>query len=862
MSTREFEPVVLKFGGTSVATRERWERIAGIVRERRESGEHPLLVCSAVAEVSDALEEALRQTRSDEWRGALDSIVERHRGLADELGVAVPPKVGETFEELERLLRGASLVEEVSPRLRARVMSAGELVATRLGAAFLESRGLTTGWLDARDVLESDAEPTVDARRRYLSATCGFERDNDLRERLIEDDVGAHLTQGFIARDSDGSTVLLGRGGSDTSAACLAGKIGAGRVEIWTDVHGLFTANPAQVPSARLLKELDYEEAQELATMGAEVLHPRCIDPVREHSIPLHVRCIGAPEQSGTRISSDPPDAGPQVKAISAKRDVSLVSMETLGMWQEVGFLADAFECFAENGLSIDLVATSETNVTVSLDPTANALESDRVERLLTALDDHCDASEIGPCGAVSLVGRQIRSILDELGPALEVFDEQRVHLVSQAASDLNFTFVVDEDQTERLVRELHSLLFGDRREDRLLGPTWRELTGETPQGPQLEHRWWAERREELLAIAADEGPTFVYERRRLKRAARELGDLRGVDRRFYAMKANPNPEILRIFEGAGLGFECVSPGEVRRLLELFPDLERDRILFTPNFAPREEYAFGFDRDVWVTVDNVEPLRRWPDLFRGETIFLRVDPGRGRGHHEFVRTAGVQSKFGIAPPQLEEAARVAGELGLEVAGLHAHLGSGIKDPSAWAEAGMFLAECAQAFGGVRVLDVGGGLGVPEGADRAELDLEAVSERLEAFSEAHPEFEVWLEPGRFLVADAGVLVARVTQTKQKGAVEYVGLETGMNSLIRPALYGAYHEIANLSRLGESRTTRAEVVGPICESGDVLGHGRRLPETEEGDVVLIDRTGAYGRAMSSRYNLREPAGETLL
>lgn len=195
-------------------------------------------------------------------------------------------------------------------------------------------------------------------------------------------------------------------------------------------------------------------------------------------------------------------------------------------------------------------------------------------------------------------------------------------------------------------------------------------------------------------------------------------------------------------------------------------------------------------------------------------------------------------------------------------GLHAHLGSGIKEPAAWAETGMFLAQCAEQFDDVRILDLGGGLGVPEGTDRAALDLAAVSEHLATLADAHPEFEIWLEPGRFLVADAGVLVAQVTQTKQKGAVDYVGLETGMNSLIRPALYGAYHEIANLTRLGDVPSLLAEVVGPICESGDVLGHSRRLPETEEGDVLLIDRTGAYGRAMSSEYNLREPADEHVI
>jgi diaminopimelate decarboxylase/aspartate kinase len=200
--------------------------------------------------------------------------------------------------------------------------------------------------------------------------------------------------------------------------------------------------------------------------------------------------------------------------------------------------------------------------------------------------------------------------------------------------------------------------------------------------------------------------------------------------------------------------------------------------------------------------------------------------------------------------------------GARVAGLHAHAGSGVRAPEAWSEVALFLEGAAEGFPAVRVLDLGGGLGVPERPGQSPLDLDALGELLGRFKAANPRFELWLEPGRFLVAQAGALLARVTQVKRKGEVIYVGLETGMNSLIRPSLYGAYHPIVNLSRAGEPSTWIAHVVGPICETGDILGRSRRLPPTVEGDVVLIANAGAYGRVMSSRYNLREPAGEALL
>jgi diaminopimelate decarboxylase/aspartate kinase len=180
----------------------------------------------------------------------------------------------------------------------------------------------------------------------------------------------------------------------------------------------------------------------------------------------------------------------------------------------------------------------------------------------------------------------------------------------------------------------------------------------------------------------------------------------------------------------------------------------------------------------------------------------------------------------------------------------------------WEQTATLLAGLAARFRDVRVVDVGGGLGVPERADQPGVDLSKLDAVLAAVKAANSGIEIWVEPGRYYVAAAGVLLARVTQLKAKSGVRYVGLATGMNSLIRPALYGAYHEIVNLTRLDEASTELVNVVGPICESADILGHDRLLPATVEGDVLLIANAGAYGYAMSSRYNLRDPAVEICL
>jgi diaminopimelate decarboxylase/aspartate kinase len=327
-------------------------------------------------------------------------------------------------------------------------------------------------------------------------------------------------------------------------------------------------------------------------------------------------------------------------------------------------------------------------------------------------------------------------------------------------------------------------------------------------------------------------------------------------------MKANPHPQLLRTLRSEGIEFECVSRGEVERAVQLFPDLEPQRILYTPNFASRAEYAWALTAGVRVTVDNTYVLAAWPQLFHNHDIFVRVDTGVGRGHHTHVRTAGTRSKFGVPITELREFARRAHDAEVRIVGLQAHVGSGVFDVTSWEHTARLLAQAAHGFADLRVIDVGGGLGVPEHPDQPGVDLAKLDTLLLAVRAEHPQLEVWLEPGRYLVAAAGVLLARVTQLKAKGGVRFVGVATGMNSLIRPALYGSYHEIANLTRADEPATELVNIVGPICESADVLGHDRLLPVTHEGDVLVIANAGAYGHAMSSHYNLRTPAAELFI
>ncbi|MEL6367445.1 MAG: bifunctional aspartate kinase/diaminopimelate decarboxylase [Pseudomonadota bacterium] len=850
--------VVLKFGGSSVATLPNWQLIAKRLRDRIDTGHRVMVVHSAIRGISDMLQLALDSAVADEDGPDIADIRSIHVPLATAFEIDIDTVIGGQLAELRQLLAGVRLIREATPRIAARVMASGELMATAMSAAWLVKQGLPLHWHDARDLLTS--VPIGNQRQDYLSAVCASDPDPELQATLTPE--GIHLTQGFIARHPDGDTVVLGRGGSDTSAAYFGAKLGASRVEIWTDVPGMFSADPRIVPSARLLTELDYQEAQEIASAGGLVLHPRCIEPMAQHSIPLYVRCTSRPELPGTLVANATRDDRPCVKAISMRQGVTLLSLESIGMWHEVGFLAKVFGCFAEHGVSVGLVSTSESNVTVSLDDGPEEVDSESVERLIEALESLCRVTRLNDCVAVSLVGRKIRATLASLGSAFSVFEEHRLHLISQAANDLNLTVVVDEGQGYRLVQKLHPEVMRDATRDPSLGPTWESLQKTVAEPESSTQPWWRKKRDALLRHLSTRDCAYVYDTASVESAVSALRALRNVDRVFYAMKANSHGSILDAVFAAGLGFECVSPGELQSIVTRFRGISPDRLLYTPNFAPRADYEYGFELGAHVTLDNLYVLEHWSDILTDREVFLRVDPGQGRGHHEHVKTAGNQAKFGIPVFELERAASLATAAGCRVVGIHAHSGSGITTPESWSEVAEVLAAAARLFPDVRTLDLGGGLGIPEKPGDRSLDLSRLDASLGAVRAEHPGLSLWLEPGRFVVAEAGVLLARVTQLKGKGGTRYVGIATGMNSLIRPALYGAYHEIVNLTRLDEPATELVNIVGPICETGDKLGIERLLPPSEEGDVILIANTGAYGRVMASHYNMRVPAEESAL
>lgn len=358
--------------------------------------------------------------------------------------------------------------------------------------------------------------------------------------------------------------------------------------------------------------------------------------------------------------------------------------------------------------------------------------------------------------------------------------------------------------------------------------------------------------------------PAYVYSARVLRNHCRALvRAFPGVSLR-YAMKANANPSLLRMIRGQRLGVDTVSAWEVALAREC--GFRPRDIVYSGSNPTDEELEAVHKAGVLANLDALSALRRYGKLHRGAPVSLRLNLDIGGGHHPHVVTAGPDSKFGLAPEELPEARALIARYGLKLVGLHQHIGSGVFDLSLWMEAFEALLELAGAIPGVQIVDAGGGFGVPYRPDESPIDLpvwgRAITSRMARFNAARKKkARLVLEPGRYVVCEAGVLVARVTTVKRTRDRVFVGVDSGMHHLVRPAMYQAWHPVVTYPRR-DGPQERVFVVGPICESGDVLAEERTMAVPREGDLVVVGNAGAYGFAMASHYNLRARPAEVLV
>lgn len=449
--------IVMKFGGTSVEDAKAIDRVASIVKSRL--AERPFVVVSAMAKVTDqllAMAAAAGRGERDQALEICRALRERHYLTVGELldtglHTELHRELGSEFDSLDELLRGISAVGELTPRTSDYVVSFGERLSSMIATAAFLARDIPATLVDPRQVIVTDAQhsravPQVE------------EIDNRLHDRIqpLIEQQRLPIMGGFVGATREGVTTTIGRGGSDFSAALVGAGLNAERIEIWTDVDGMKTTDPRICADARRIKVISFEEAAELAYFGAKVLHPATVLPAVEKNIPVLVLNSRNPSNEGTRILARTPRSRSLFKAIAAKSRITVIDIVAARMLMAHGFLAQVFEVFARHHCAVDVVSTSEVSISLTVD------SNEAIPQIAADLEKLAFVKYSGRKAIVCLVGENLR---DTPGVAAQIFDAIRdinVRMISQGASEINLTFVIDEADVPEAVRRLHARFFSD----------------------------------------------------------------------------------------------------------------------------------------------------------------------------------------------------------------------------------------------------------------------------------------------------------------------------------------------------------------------------------------------------------------
>jgi len=365
--------------------------------------------------------------------------------------------------------------------------------------------------------------------------------------------------------------------------------------------------------------------------------------------------------------------------------------------------------------------------------------------------------------------------------------------------------------------------------------------------------------------------PLYVYDEKTLRTRCREMKNLMQYPhfRVNYSAKANTNVELLKIICAEGLDVDAMSPGEM--YMELKAGFTPDQIMFVGNNVSAQEMKFATERGILVSVDSLSQLETLCAVNPGGEVCLRINPEIGAGHHEKVVTGGKKAKFGIAISDLVQAKAIASAADVTIVGLNQHIGSCFLETEAYVEAAARMLDIAATFPGLRMVDIGGGFGIPyHHQEEQRLDLTHLGEMLDAlvdrWTKEHWALTVRIEPGRYIPCESGAILGTVHSVKNNFGNTFIGTDVGFNVLARPVMYDSFHEIDIVPRTPREEEVYYEgpvyIVGNICESGDILAHDRAFPQAEVGDLVLVHDAGAYGFTMASNYNSRPLPAEVLL
>ncbi len=449
----------MKFGGTSVEDSQAIQRTADIVRGRRERGLETVVVVSAMAKVTDLLLSAASAAGRGDKAGALaigSRLRHRHIDTATaileaERFVRLQQALHQEFDALDDLLRGIAAVGELTPRTNDLVVSFGERLSSRMIAEAFDQHGLRGAHVDARSCIVTDAT--------YGRAV---PQESAIEERLavivlpLVEAGKTPVIGGFIGATVDGITTTLGRGGSDYTAALVGGGMHAGAIEIWTDVDGIMTTDPRICPDALRVKTISFEEAAELAYFGAKVLHPATILPAVQKSIPVWVLNSRNSENEGTKITAMSAKCSSPFKSIAAKKKLTIIDVVASRMLMTHGYLKAVFDVFDKYKCAIDMVSTSEVSISLTVD------SNQQLPEICAELAKMADVKMEGHKALVCLVGEDIRGHNGIAGQVFSAISHVNVRMISQGASEINMSFMIDEEDVEEAVRSLHAHFFAD----------------------------------------------------------------------------------------------------------------------------------------------------------------------------------------------------------------------------------------------------------------------------------------------------------------------------------------------------------------------------------------------------------------
>jgi aspartate kinase len=452
--------VVMKFGGTSVEDAAAIRRTAAIVKGRIASGKSPVVVVSAMAKVTDQLLRAAAAASQGDRTGALaisSRLRCRHRDTAAELikkpdaRATLIDVIDHKFDALDEILRGLAAILELTPRISDLIVSYGERTSSRIVAAAFREEGIDAAHVDAREVIVTDSE-----FQRAVPLDEVIEKRAHEKLIPLAQQHKVPVMGGFIASNESGITTTLGRGGSDYTGALVGGALNAEAIEIWTDVDGIMTTDPRICPDALRVKVISFEEAAELAYFGAKVLHPATILPAVKKNIPVLVLNSRNAAGEGTRIISLAPHCRSPFKSIAVKKKLSIIDVVASRMLMTHGYLSQIFQIFDKHKCVVDMVSTSEVSVSLTVDSNASLPE------IAADLSKVADVKYEGKKALVCLVGEDIRG---KNGMAAQVFAAVRhinVRMISQGASEINMSFMIEEDDADEAVRSLHAAFFQD----------------------------------------------------------------------------------------------------------------------------------------------------------------------------------------------------------------------------------------------------------------------------------------------------------------------------------------------------------------------------------------------------------------